>query len=105
MSKADFVALKQAVEELHGCEANYLSSEHVRESWGEALMWDGSVSVFGLTGHPAATICYAWSLENRETGARLVYAILRVHPIETARDAVLASLALKQSTLRAPAPA
>ena len=95
MSKADFIELKQAVEEFYGCEANYVSSEHVRESWGDTLMFDGMVALFGLTGHPAAVRCYAWSVQNSD-GGRLIHAVLCIPPILKGRDAVLASLALKQ---------
>ena len=96
MSKAEFLELKHAIEELHGCEANYVSSERVRESWGDTLVWDGVVSVFGLTGHPAATMCYAWSAQEPDGSSRTLYAVLRLPPIQRGRDAVLASLALKQ---------
>lgn len=95
MSKADFVVLKKAVEALHGCEANYLSSEHVRESLGAALVWDGAVSIFGLTAHPVATMCYAWSAEEPGSKQQSFYAVLHYAPIESARDAVRASLALR----------
>jgi hypothetical protein len=97
MPHADFMALKEAVEELHGSEANYLSTEHVRESLGETLLFDGAVSLFGLTGHPAATMCYAWSTEGPETANRVIYAVLRIPPIDSSRDAVRAALALKGS--------
>jgi len=83
---------------LHGCEANYITTEHVRESLGETLLFDGAVSLFGLNGHPGATMCYAWSA--LEPGARdpVVYAVLRMDPIDSSRDAVRASLAMKRSS-------
>ena len=96
MSRADFMVLKQSVEELHGCEANYISSEHVRESLGDTLVFDGAVSLFGLSGHPAATMCYAWSAQESGGPTPMVYAALRMAPIDSSRDAVRASLALKQ---------
>jgi hypothetical protein len=95
MTKSDFLMLKETIEELHGCEANYISSEHVRESLGGAVVWDGAVSLFGLTGHPAATMCYAWVAEDQRAGSS-IYAVLRMDPIDSSRDAVRASLALKQ---------
>lgn len=95
MSKADFAALKQAVEELHACEASYVTSQHVRESLGGKPVWDGEVAVFGVTGHPAATTCYAWSVEAPHSNRRIVYAVLHYAPVQSARDAVRASLALK----------
>jgi hypothetical protein len=99
MSKTEFLELKHAVEELHGCEANYVSNERVRESWGDTLVWDGEVAVFGRTGHPASTMCYAWSAQDVNAKTRVVYAVLRLPPIQYGRDAVLASLALKQQVV------
>ena len=96
MTRTDFLILKEAIEELHGCEANYISSEHVRESFGGAVVWDGAVSLFGVTGHPAATMCYAWSTQEPGSPARSIYAVLRMDPIDSSRDAVRASLALKE---------
>ena len=98
MTKADFVALKQAVEELHDCEASYVTSQHVRESLAGRPVFDGMVAVFGVAGHPAANTCYGWSAEDPESGRIRVYAVLHYAPIESSRDAVRASLALKQRT-------
>jgi hypothetical protein len=95
MTKADFVALKQAVEELHDCEASYVTSQHVRESLAGKPVWDGAVAVFGVSGHPAATTCYAWSVEEPGSNERVTYAVLHYAPIQSARDAVRASLALR----------
>jgi hypothetical protein len=109
MSRTDFMVLKQAVEALHQCEANYLTTEHVRESLGDRLLFDGSVSVFGLEGHPAASMCYAWSALGSSAAGPVIYAVLRMAPINSSRDAVRASLALKQSAVHseqssAPSP-
>jgi len=98
MTKADFVALKQAVEELHDCEASYVTSQHVRESLAGKPVWDGAVAVFGVSGHLAATTCYAWSVEEPGSNERVTYAVLHYAPIQSARDAVRASLALRLRT-------
>ena len=100
MSRADFLILKQTIEELHGCEANYIATEHVRESYDGTVVWDGAVSLFGVSGHPEATMCYAWSAQEPESTARVLYAVLRIAPIDSSRDAVRASLALKQKALQ-----
>ena len=84
------------MEELHACEASYLSTQHVRETFDGAALWDGSVSIFALTGHLAADTCYAWSDHEPGSGRRTFYAVLHLAPIQSARDAVRASLALKQ---------
>jgi hypothetical protein len=96
MTNTEFLELKRAIEELHGCEASYVSSERVRESWGDTLVWDGVVSVFGIAGHPVATMCYAWSAQESEAGPQTLYAVLRLPPIQRGRDAVLVALAMKQ---------
>ncbi|MBA3443794.1 MAG: hypothetical protein H0T58_02925 [Gemmatimonadales bacterium] len=95
MTKADFEVLKKAVEDLHDCEASFLSTEHVRESFDGKPVWDGGVSLFALTGHPAATICYAWSAEAPGSSHVTFYAVLHLAPVESSRDAVRASLALR----------
>ncbi len=102
MTRADFMVLKQAVEALHQCEANYIASEHVRESFAGEVVWDGAVSLFGITGHPAATMCYAWSVQEPGGSPPAIYAALRMAPIDSSRDAVRASLALKQSPVPSP---
>jgi hypothetical protein len=102
MTRAEFMAQKQTVEELHGCEANYISSEHVRESLGDTLIFDGAVSLFGLSGHPAATMCYAWSAQEPGGAAPVIYVALRMAPIDSSRDAVRASLALKTAGIKSP---
>jgi hypothetical protein len=101
MTRADFDEVKQTVEQLHGCEASYLSSEHVRESFDGVVVWDGAVSIFALSGHPAATRCYAWSDEKPGSSKRSFYAVLHLAPIESSRDAVRASLALRERVVPA----
>lgn len=98
LDRSDFDELKRTVEELHACEATYLSTQHVRETFEGAALWDGAVSIFALTGHAAATTCYAWSDQDGKSGQRNFYAVLELAPIQSARDAVRASLALKQRT-------
>jgi len=55
-------------------------------------VWDGVVEVFGLKGHPKARLAYAWSHETDDGGRRYV-AVLDVHKIRSAQDAVRASMA------------
>jgi len=97
-TRADFDAIRKTIEELHDCEATYITSQHVRESLAGHPVFDGMVAVFGVTGHPAANTCYGWSAEDPESGRITVRAVLHYAPIESSRDAVRASLALKQRT-------
>jgi hypothetical protein len=99
MDRSEFDELKRTVEELQECEASYLSTQHVRETFEGIALWDGAVSIFALTGHLAANTCYAWSDHEPRSGKRSVYAVLHLAPIESARDAIRASLALKQRVI------
>ena len=95
VTRTDFDAIRKTVEDLHECEASYLSSQHVRESLDGTTIWDGAVSIFAVAGHPAATTCYAWAAEEPGMPQRHYYAVLHMAPIASARDAVRVSLALK----------
>ena len=84
--------LQQAIRDLHGLESTHLRSESVRETFRGETVWEGMVEVFAVTGHPKASLAYAWSHETDEGGRRYV-AVLGVDPIKSAQDAVRASIA------------
>lgn len=83
--------LKQAVESRHGGTATLVQSVPVRETQGPETVWEGTVHVFDLAGHPKATRAYAWSYE-REGGKRRFFAVLGIPPINSPRDAVRAAI-------------
>ena len=70
----------------HGASANYLETVEIEDYFEGAVVWTGQVLVFELIGHPDATRCYAW-----EVGGEVI-AVLGVGPIESAADAVRASI-------------
>ncbi len=90
MSEED--RLRRAIRDLHGCESNFIRSEHVRETFEGQTVWESDVEVFALIGHPSATLAYTWAHETDEGGKRYV-AVLGVAPIERAVDAVRAAIA------------
>ena len=49
-------------------------------------LWQGEVLVFELLDHPEATSCYAWEVDGE------VIAVLGVGPVQSASDAVRASI-------------
>jgi hypothetical protein len=85
-------ALREAVEGMHDCRATFREVVHVREEFKGAVVWDGDVYVFDLTGHPRAAECYAWSAPVVGSEHRRFFAVLRIPPIQSARDAVGASI-------------
>ena len=84
--------LQKAISDLHGVESTHLRSVAVRETFREQTVWDGVVEVFALTGHSQAALAYAWTHETDSVGRRYV-AVLGVPPINSAQDAVRASVA------------
>jgi len=55
------------------------------------VAWEGEVEVFAVTGHPKAAHAYAWEHETDE-GNRAFVAVLGVPPVNSAQDAVRASI-------------
>lgn len=83
--------LKAAIKDVHGCEAVYVESFPVTETFKDKVVWKGQVSVFDLVGHPKAKRCYAWGAPE-EDGELNVTAVLEVPPISSPLLAVQASL-------------
>jgi hypothetical protein len=73
-------------------EAEYFRSEPVCEMFQGEVAWEGVVQVFWVYRHPRARHAYAWSHETDEGGRRYV-AVLGIPPVNSAQDAVRASIA------------
>jgi len=84
-------ALQDAIRHMHGCEATWLESVPVNETFEGETVWDGEVQVFELRGHPVAERAYAWSHATNGPRRRFV-AVLGVGPIRDAVTAVRASI-------------
>lgn len=95
MKEADPLNLKKAVESQHGGTATLVQSVPVLESFKGETVWEGTVHVFDLAGHPQATRAFAWSYE-RDDGKRRFIAVLQVPPINTPQDAVRAAIVAEQ---------
>jgi hypothetical protein len=84
--------LKRAIENLHNCSASYVEDVTVSEHFGVDTVWEGTVSIFKLKGHPKATKCYAWSSPIKGKTKRRYYTVLEIPPIDSAEKAVRASI-------------
>jgi hypothetical protein len=84
--------LKAALEELHGGSATLAQSVPVRETFGDATVWEGVVHVFDLKGHPQATRAYAWSSPIEGSDKRRFFAVLHMGAIKSPVDAVRAAI-------------
>lgn len=91
----DLEKLRAVIHDMHGVEATHFASEPVHETFRGETVWDGVVEVFTVKGHPKATLAYAWSHETDEGGRRYV-AVLGLAPVNSALDAVRASIAARR---------
>jgi len=94
MDPAGLDAVRDAVEHLHECRATFVESVPVREEFNGAVVWEGEVQVFDVTGNPKATRAFAWSYAlDAASDRRKFVAVLCVPPVDTPRKAVQASIA------------
>jgi hypothetical protein len=83
--------LRDAVQVMHRCKAEYAESVPVREMFGQRVAWEGVVDVFDITGHPKAKRCYAWSYQG-DDGDQFV-TVLEIPPVDSPNAAVRVSIA------------
>jgi hypothetical protein len=81
--------MQMVIRHLHRCDATYLHTERVKETFRGDTVWEGDVEVFELTGHPEAKWCYGWSYGEPEE----FITILQLPPVKTANDAVKVGIA------------
>jgi len=91
VDSAGLPALQDAIRHLHGCEATWLESVPVTETFGSETVWEGEVQVFELHGHANAERAYAWSYATDGPRRRFV-AVLGVGPVRDAVTAVRAAI-------------
>jgi hypothetical protein len=84
--------LRIAVESQHGGAATLAQSVPVKETHAGAVVWEGIVHVFDLTGHPTASRAYAWSSPIEGSDKRRFFAVLHQGPVKSPVDAVRAAI-------------
>jgi hypothetical protein len=95
---ADFIMkdtveeLQKAVETLHECRARFVETDEVVELFRGQTVWEGTVFIFDLKGHPKATRAYAWSSPIEGSTKRRYYAVLHIPPVDSPEKAIRASI-------------
>jgi hypothetical protein len=84
--------LKKAIESQHGGTATLVDSVIVKEVWEGRTVWNGTVHVFELNGHPLASKAYAWSSPIEGGDKRKVFAVLHIPPVDSPQKAVQAAI-------------
>lgn len=78
--------------ELHKCVATFSEAVPVSEQFEGQTVWEGTVHIFDIEGHPATTTCYAWSAPIEGSEKRKYYAVLKLPPIDSPEKAVRAAI-------------
>lgn len=76
---------------MHGCSSLFCSVEEVREEFKGKTVWEGMVHVFNVK-RPKADRCFVWTSEVEGTNRRKFYAVLTIPPVNTALNAVRATI-------------
>ena len=98
MDEVSAEELQQAVERMHSCKAVLVASEALSETLEGKTVWEGVVHHFVLDGHPTANVAYAWSSPIEGSTQHRTFAVLHVAPIQSAQDAVRATIAQEHRT-------
>ena len=82
-------ALQRIIAEIHGCPSEHWDSVHVREVFGETVIWEGDVEIFYVFGHVRARRCFAWVSDRAQLGRPVrFFAVLDSTLVRTPDDAV-----------------
>ena len=100
MSEVDAAQLRRAVESQHGGTAVLVTKLPVKEVYEGQIVWEGTVHIFDLDGHPKATRAYAWSSPVEGSTKRRFYAVLHLGGIRSPLDAVRAAIVAEQRALK-----
>ena len=92
--------LRDAIECQHGGKARFVEAVPVSETFQGQPVWQGTVHVFDLEGHPKATRAYAWSSPVEGSDRRRFYTVLHVPPITSPEAAVRAAIVQEYRSVR-----
>jgi hypothetical protein len=85
--------LGDVIRHLHGVKATHLESVPVKESFQGQTVWDGTVEVFHIKGHPKTDRVYAWvhATDDPANPKRHV-TVLHIPPVVSPKTAVQAAI-------------
>lgn len=93
--------LQMVINQLHGCDSNWLETVPVHETFHGKTTWKGFVEGFELRGHAKAKRAYGWSHadEPDDKGERFV-TVIELPPVDSPQTAVRAAAATEMKNAR-----
>lgn len=95
MSGDGLEAYHKVLRELFGCKGEHIESVRLAETYQGQRIWEGTVHVFLLIGHPTARRAYVWSHLVKGSRQRRFLAALHQGEIDSPQAAVREALARK----------
>lgn len=92
MIEVEVDELRRAVEAQCGAHAKLDQASAVRETFRGSAIWEGTVHVFDLEGHPTAARAYAWSSPIEGSTKPRFFVVLHLGAIKSPLDAVQAAI-------------
>jgi hypothetical protein len=93
-SKKYIEQLQMVIHQLHKADSKYVESVPVHEVFRGQTVWQDTVEVFDLTGHPKAKRCYAWAQRTGPKPEDVKFTtVLEIPPVESPQTAVKVALA------------
>ena|ERR1022692_1398000 len=85
--------LRNVIHHLHGGKAKHLESVPVTERFQGRTVWEGTVEVFVLKGHPKTDRVYAWIHETGDPAhPKRHVTVLHIPPVVSPQTAVQAAI-------------
>jgi hypothetical protein len=87
------------INQLHRCDSKHVESVPVEEMFQGQMVWQGSVEIFSLSGHPKAKRAYAWShVDGKDDDDERFVTVLELPPVKSAETAVKVAIASEVRT-------
>lgn len=100
----DLDELVSVIRNVHDADSTHIRSVPVTETFNGKTLWDGTVEVFELHGHPSAEHVYAWSHQTDDPdNPKQHVTVLHVGPITSPQRAVQAAIMQEIRSARAQA--
>lgn len=101
---SDIQELRKIIRQIHSAEPAHIESILVTEVFNGQTVWDGTVEVFQLTGHPKADYVYAWSHDTADPeNPKRHVTVLHLGPVTSPQTAVQAAVMQEIRSARAQA--
>lgn len=92
--------IKTAFRVLHSCEAEFMYTVPVKETFQGKTAWEGDVELFKITGHHKTSFAYAWGYPKDSGKGWEITTVLELPPVDSPEMAVRVAIAARAKQAR-----